>query len=204
MTMANIRKAILSIKLKKSEGEDRIPQRILIYGMKILFQPLTVFFSMVYRDNVIPEQWKMAKITPVHKKGPRNDVKNYYPVANLCSGLKIFEKLILQRIQDIQDEENVDITNVSQHGFKRGKSTTTAGLAIQSALVRALDLGEFSLLANLDLSSGFDIMNVNLLLKRMRIVGLPKDVIGLVAVWLKGRMYNVSVNDKNSFIWAWS
>jgi hypothetical protein len=34
----------------------------------------------------------------------------------------------------------------------------------------------------------------------MRIVGLPKDVIGLVAVWLKGRMFYVSVNGKNSFI----
>ena len=53
----------------------------------------------------------------------------------------------------------------------------------------ALDLGEFALLANLDLSSVFDVVNVNLLLKRMRIVGLPMDVIGLVEVWLKGRMY---------------
>ena len=28
---------------------------------------------------------------------------------NLCSGSKIFEKIILQRIQEIQDEEKVDI-----------------------------------------------------------------------------------------------
>ena len=200
MTIENIRKAVLSIKLKNSEGEDRIPQRILIDGMEILLQPLAVFFSMVYRDKVIPEQWKMAKITPVHKKGPRKEVKNYRPVANLCSGSKIYEKLILHRIQEIQDEENVDITNENQHGFKRGKSTTTAGLAIQSALARALDLGEFALLANLDLSSAFDVVNVDLLLKRMRIVGLPRDVIELVAVWLKGRMFYVSVNGRNSFI----
>jgi hypothetical protein len=58
------------------EGEDRIPQRILIDGKEALLQQLTIFFSMVYRDKVIPEQWKTAKITPVHKKGPRNDVKN--------------------------------------------------------------------------------------------------------------------------------
>ena len=60
-------------------------------------------------------------------------------MANLCSASKIYEKLILQRIQDIEDEENVDLTNESQHGFKRGKSTTTAALSIQSALARALD-----------------------------------------------------------------
>ena len=84
----------------------------------------------------------MSKVTPVHKKGAKNEIANYRPVANLCSGSKIFEKLILQRIQEIQDKEEVDIRNENQHGFKRGKSTTTAGLAIQSALARALKLAK--------------------------------------------------------------
>ena len=85
------------------------------------------------------------------------------PVANLCSASKIYEKLILQRIQDIEDEKQVDITSKNQHSFKRGKSTTTASLAIQGPLARALDVGEFAILANLDLSSAFDVVNVNLL-----------------------------------------
>ena len=68
----------------------------------------------------IPEQWKMAKITTVHKKGAKNDISNYRPVANLCSASKIFEKLILQRIEEIHDVENVDLTSEDQHGFKKG------------------------------------------------------------------------------------
>ena len=92
----------------------------------------------------------------------------------------------------------MDLTNESQHGFKRGKSTTTASLAIQSALARALDLGHFALLANLDLSSAFDVVNINLLLKRMRISGLPDDVVRLVEIWLTDRKYYVSVNGKHS------
>ena len=79
----------------------------------------------------------------------------------------------------------VNLTNPNQHGFKRQRSTTTAGLAIQSALARALDEGKFALMANLDLSSAFDVVNINLLLKRMRIVGLPEDVIELVQIWLQ-------------------
>ena len=132
--------------MKNCEGEDRIPQRIMIDGIEVLLAPLTALFKRIYEQKEIPEQWKLAKITPVHKKGNKNDVTNYRPIANLCSASKIFEKLILQRIQDIEDEKNVDLTNTNQHGFKRGKSTTTAGLAIQSALVRALDLGQFALL----------------------------------------------------------
>ena len=118
----------------------------------------------------------MAKITPIHKKGNKNDVSNYRPIANLCSASKIFEKLILQRIQDIEDEKNIDLTNENQHEFKRGKSTTTAGLSIQSALARALDVGEFALLANLDLSSVFDFVNVNLLLQRISLTSFKLKV----------------------------
>ena len=180
MTSENILKAVQSIKLKNSEGHDRIPQRLLIEGISVLLQPLTSLFDNIYISKQIPEQWSLAKIVPIHKKGMKNEMSNYRPVANLCAATKIYERLILQRIQEIEEEENVDITGENQHGFKRKRSTTTAGLAIQSALARALDLGEFALMANLDLSSAFDVVNVKLLLKRMRIVGLPNDIIKLV------------------------
>ena len=59
------------------------------------------------------------KIIPIHKKVKKNDIVNYRPVANLNSGSKVFEKLILQRIQEIEDDSKVDLTGENQHGFKR-------------------------------------------------------------------------------------
>ena len=101
MTSENIVKAVQSIKMKNAEGDDRNPQRILIDGISIILSPLTTLFRKIYTMQTIPEQWKLAKITPVHKKGSKSDISNYRPVANLCSASKIFEKLILQRIQEI-------------------------------------------------------------------------------------------------------
>ena len=144
MTKLNVRSAMESLKLKNAEGFDRIPQRILIDGAELLNKPMTMLMSMIYRDQIIPEQWKMSVIRPVHKKGPKNEISNYRPVANLCSGSKVFERLILQRINQIEEENEIDLTNEAQHGFKKSKSTTTAGLAIQSALSRALDQGHFA------------------------------------------------------------
>ena len=92
MTEENILKAVRSIKLKNSEGQDRIPQRIIIEGIPILIRPLTKLFANIYNNREIPEQWKLSKIVPVHKKGPKNDVTNYRPVANLCAASKIFER----------------------------------------------------------------------------------------------------------------
>ena len=40
-------------------------------------------------------------------------------------------------------------------------------------------------MASLDLSAAFDTVNIDLLLKRMRIIGLLNDVVDLVSVWLK-------------------
>ena len=47
-------------------------------------------------------------------------------------------------------------------------------------------------MANKDLSAKFEIVNVKLLLKRMRIVGLPEDVVELVDIWLSTR-YNSDI-----------
>ena len=92
-------------------------------------------------------------------------MENYRPIANLCSASKIFEKLILRRINEIQDENQEDITRNGQHGFKRNRSTLTLSLELQSIIARALDNDDFVLVASLDLSSAFDVVNVGLLLK---------------------------------------
>ena len=89
MTPTNVKAAILNLKLKNSEGYDRIPQRILIDGISILLEPLEKLFHLIYTTNTIPEQWAMSKITPIYKKGDKNNIKNYRPISNLCSMSKI-------------------------------------------------------------------------------------------------------------------
>ena len=88
--------------------------------------------------------------------------------------------MILNKINAIEEEMKVDLTGVDQHGFKKGKSTLTAGLAIQTALAKALDQGNFAIVASLDLSSAFDVVDINLLIRRLTIIGIPKDIVELI------------------------
>jgi hypothetical protein len=53
-------------------------------------------------------------------------------------------------------------------------------------------------MASLDLSAAFNIVDVNLLIKRLKIWGLPTNVVSLIKVWLSGRCCYVSINNKNS------
>jgi hypothetical protein len=202
MNKNDVYECLKSLKCKNSEGFDRIPQRILLDGAEILIDPLTSIFEKIYQQKTIPDQWLVAKTLPVFKnKGDKKDIESYRPIANLCSVSKVFEKLILKRILSLQDENNCDLTGTNQHGFKKNKSTSTLSIELQSLIARALDEDNFVLVASLDLSAAFDIVNVNLLLKRLGIIGLPEDMISLIKVWLKGRSYYVSIDGSNSAIY---
>ena len=91
-------------------------------------------------------------------------IENYRPVANLCSSSKIFERLVLNRIHQLELAGGCDLTENAQHGFKKGKGTASAGLVLQSLISRALDDGNYVAMASLDLSAAFDVVDVPLYL----------------------------------------
>ena len=153
MLPTDILECLKSLKIKNCEGFDRIPQRILNDGADHLVAPLAGLFDLIYHSNQLPEQWLTAKVVPIHKKGSTNEISNYRPISNLCSTSKVFEKLILKRIIEVEKENGVDLTGSEQHGFKKSKSTSTAGLVIQSIISRALDENNYVLMSSVDLTA---------------------------------------------------
>ena len=200
MTLERVAECLNELKIKNCEGYDRIPLRILKEGAQILAKPLTVLFGRIYETKEIPEQWKISKIIPLHKKGKKEDVSNYRPISNLCSISKVYEKLIQKRFEDIEKENNVDLTGREQHGFKKNRSTVTATLTLQSIISRGLDRNDYAAMSSLDLSAAFDLVNLDLLLKRLRIMGIPNDLISLLDIWLRNRFSYVEANGRNSEI----
>ena len=53
----------------------------------------------------------------------------------------------------------------------------TAGALLQSIISRAADQKCFVVMASLDLSMAFDLVNTELLIKRLRVMGFPSDLI---------------------------
>ena len=55
-------------------------------------------------------------------------------------------------------------------------------------------------MASLDLSTAFNVVNIQLLLKILKILGLPEDIITLIKIWLDNRMFYVDVKGESSYI----
>ncbi len=72
-------------------------------------------------------------------------------------------------------------------------------MQLQSIIGRTLDEDKFVHIGSLDFRAAFDIVNI-MLIKRLKIVGLPDDVVDLIEVWLKERSYYVSIDGVNSVL----
>ena len=150
---------MVNLNNKKCEGFDRIPVNALFDTRATLLGPLSALFDKIYTQCTILEQWKFLKIIPIFKKGNRNEIENYRPIANLCSTAKFIEKLILKQIQYLESTNKLDLTGKNQHGFKRNKSTATAGALLKSIIACAADDRCFVIMASLNLSRAFDLVN---------------------------------------------
>ena len=127
MQQSDVKKCLYDLSNKKCEGFDRIPVCLINDTKESILDPMSSLFSKIYATGQIPEQWKVAKIIPIFKKGSKNEIENYRPIANLCSASKIFEKLILNQIHYLESTNKLDLTGKQQHGFKKNKSTATVG-----------------------------------------------------------------------------
>ncbi len=88
--------------------------------------------------------------------------------------------MMLNRSTDIENKNGIDLTGLAQHGFKKGRSTVTALKQIQSQIARSIDQGDYVAMGSLDLSAAFDVVNVELLMKRLTTLGLPTDWLHLL------------------------
>lgn len=71
----------------------------------------------------MPQDWKKANVTPIFKKGKKEDQENYEPISLTSIPGKMMEPLILEVIpRNMKDKK---VNRSSQRGFTQGKSCFT-------------------------------------------------------------------------------
>ena len=55
-------------------------------------------FLNSYNTSSLPNECKLAKVVPIHKKGNKDDIKNYRPVSLTCLVTKLFENILKEEL----------------------------------------------------------------------------------------------------------
>ena len=124
-------------------------------------------FNNSFSVGFVPAFFKLAHISPLLKKTnfDKNDVSSYRPISNLSVLNKLLERLVLARVSTYLTENK--LFSSLKSAYRCHHSTETAISRIHSGILKAADNGELSLLVLLDLSSAFDLVDHDLLLKKL-------------------------------------
>ena len=198
LTHEMLSKIVKTIKPKKSFGFDRVPTNVLLDSMPVTSESILLLYRKILASNEIPEQWKIARIIPVYKKGDKKNIENYRPISNLCAMAKLFERFILAALEKVENKNEMSLTGQDQHGFKKGHSTVTAMLQIQAKMGDFLESKNLVALTSLDLSCAFDVVNHSLLVNKLREKRLPYSLVNIVENWLQDRSAYVEVYNEQS------
>lgn len=183
---------------KYSCGHDGIPSAILVKSIKLIALPLSNIINMSFETGTFPTILKQSTIVPIHKKGKKDILDNYRPISLLSSFSKIFELVMYNRLTSYLTKYH--ILDDSQHGFRSGKSTTTAIFSYLSSLYSALDRGDQAIGLFFDMSKAFDTIDHGILLKKLHSLGIIGPAHSWITSFLTNRKQTVKIISSKSHI----
>jgi hypothetical protein len=176
--------AVLSkLDISKSEGPDMIPPILLVNCADELSIPLNILFKRSITEGYLPSIWKKAFISPVHKKGPKNDVTNYRPISKLCIIAKVLEKIIYEQLYSAIGT----FLPSSQHGFLKGRSTVTNLVLLNDFITESMEEGSQVDVVYTDYSKAFDRIDHLLLISKLQLAGIRGDLLRWFASYIGNR-----------------
>ena len=185
---------IRSLNPTKASGSDGISGHMLILCDDSVVFPLKFIFQNILHTSMYPDMWKLANITPIHKKGDKQLVKNYRPISLLPICAKLFEKIIFNSLYSYLDVNKLITKN--QSGFRPGYSTTNQLLFLVNEIHEAFnDPRSLEIRAVfLDISKAFDKVWHQGLLFKLRQNGITGKLLELFRSYLKNRKQRVALN----------
>ena len=182
----------------KPTGITGISTRLIKMATPAIASILAQMINKCISTTDIPESWKSATVTPIHKGGDRKDRHNYRPISVLPFIAKFLEAVINKQLQyHLIDNE---IIHRSQAGFVPKRTTSSMLINLTDECLTNLDNGQETICVFLDIKKAFDSVSHSLLLQKLKYIGVTGTAHNLLTNYLKGRQQKTTINNAISDI----
>ena len=192
-------KVLSSLNPEKSPGPDEVHPKVLSECKHELCNPLSIVFNQSLKEGAIPNDWKLAIVTPLFKKGSKKDPSNYRPISLTSVICKVLETLIRNRIMEYLSENH--LLADEQYGFRPGRSCAVQLLEILEEWTKLLDEGVPIDVIYLDFSKAFDSVSHSHLLYKLHKLGIQGKLLEWLESFLSERQQRVRIGSSLSS-WA--
>ncbi len=196
ITESDVSKCIDKLKINKTPGPDTISPRILKEVKSELVKPLTLLFNTSLQSGSLPDDWKLANVTPIFKKGSKSLPCNYRPISLTSIVCKMLETLIRDKL--VNHLEKNKLINNTQHGFRYKRSCLTNLLDFFYDIFNQYDENKAVDIIYLDFQKAFDKVPHKRLLTKLKSHGIQGVILKWIGNWLTNRKQRVVINGKAS------
>lgn len=190
-TLEEVERVIGSLKNKQSCGYDEIPIIVLKECKKILSPILTHLINSSFVTGYFPDELKISKVIPVHKKDSLTEKSNYRPISLLPTISKVYEKIVANQFMEFLNSNNL-IDDI-QHGFRPERSVTSAAVAFLETIIESVDKGKVTIGVFMDVSKAFDSVNHKVLINKLKTLNVAKHSLEWFASYLENRKQFVEI-----------
>jgi len=188
-TSKGIDKLLCGLNVHKAAGPDGIKPIILKHLHLVIAPTLQMIFEKSYNSKQTPDDWKKAHITPIFKKGRKDDPANYRPISLTCIVSKLMEHIVVSAL--MKHLEGNGLLHSNQHGFRSQRSCDTQLVDFSHQLVSALHNGTQTDVIALDFAKAFDTVPHSHLLFKLERLGVDATTCGWIASFLHDRSQRV-------------
>ena len=153
---------------------------------------------MSLKDGTVPDELKIARVLPIHKKESENNFTDYRPISILPGFSKILERLVFNRCISFLNKHNIIFKN--QFDFCPKHSTNIAVIKLFDNIVNTANNNEITTGIFLDLSKAFDTIKHDILLHKMARYRFRGIVLDWFKSYLTNRKQFVEYNNSKSTI----
>ena len=176
LTDEEIERQLGKLKKQKAAGEDEVSNEAIIYSRGNLRTAIKQLIKDVWKGKGLPARWRKGVISPIYKKGKKNDPKSYRGITLLDTTYKIYASILDNKLKEEIKDKN--ILPDTQAGFREARSVTDNIYLLNYLIEEKIKKKGGKLYAFFaDLKSAFDTIDRELLWKIMHKKKINRHII---------------------------